>query len=90
MSRLMAGIRVPWRGPGRAGTWASRVVADEGCSSTRIRTHLRRWRTQAAIPERNSGSPWQRGAKWTMSSKWDCRVTLLIMARPAAQSKAVP
>lgn len=57
----MARIRVPRRGPGRAGTWPGRVAVDKGCSSIQIRTYLRRRRTKGGDPGAEPGSPWHRG-----------------------------
>lgn len=71
----MARIRVPRRGPGRAGTWPGRVAADKGCSSIQIRTYLRRRRTKAATPERSLAPPGIADATWAVSSKWVCRMT---------------
>lgn len=50
--QVMARIRVQRCGPGRPRTRPERVAADKGCSSTRIRTYLRRRGIKAAIPER--------------------------------------
>jgi transposase len=49
---LMAGIRIGRRGPGRPRTRPGRVLADKAYSTPAIRSHLRRRRIRAVIPER--------------------------------------
>jgi hypothetical protein len=48
----MARINVSRCGPGRPRTRPERVVADQGYSSTKIRSYLRRRGIKTAIPER--------------------------------------
>ena len=48
---VMRRIRVARRGPGRPRTRPGRVLADKAYSSRGIRSHLRRRRIQAVIPE---------------------------------------
>ena len=47
----MAGIRIGRRGPGRPRTRPGRVLSDKAYSSREIRSHLRRRRITAVIPE---------------------------------------
>ena len=47
----MAGIRIRRRGPGRPRTRPGQVLADKAYSSRAIRSHLRRRRIRATIPE---------------------------------------
>jgi transposase len=47
----MAGIRIGRRGPGRGRTRPGRVLGDKAYSSRAIRSHLRRRRITAVIPE---------------------------------------
>lgn len=47
----MAGIRIGRRGPGRPRTRPGRVLGDKAYSSRAIRSHLRRRRITATIPE---------------------------------------
>jgi transposase len=47
----MAGIRIRRRGPGRPRTRPGQVLGDKAYSSRAIRSHLRRRRIRAAIPE---------------------------------------
>jgi transposase len=51
--QVMAGIRIPRRGPGRPWTRPARVLADKGYSSRAIRRYLRRRGIRATIPERS-------------------------------------
>jgi Transposase DDE domain len=48
---VMHRVRIPRRGPGRPRTRPGRVLADKAYSSRSIRSHLRRRRIQAVIPE---------------------------------------
>jgi transposase len=48
---LMERLKVARRGPGRPRTRPGRVLADKAYSSTAIRSHLRRRRIRATIPE---------------------------------------
>jgi transposase len=48
---VMAGIRIRRRGPGRPRTRPGRVLGDKAYSSRAIRSHLRRRRITATIPE---------------------------------------
>jgi transposase len=48
---VMAGIRIRRRGPGRPRTRPGQVLGDKAYSSRSIRSHLRRRRITAAIPE---------------------------------------
>jgi hypothetical protein len=48
---VMARLRIARRGPGRPRTRPGRVLADKAYSSRGIRSHLRRRRIQAVIPE---------------------------------------
>jgi transposase len=48
---LMAGISIRRRGPGRPRTRPGQVLADKAYSTTAIRSHLRRRRIRAVIPE---------------------------------------
>lgn len=47
----MAGLRIRRRGPGRARTRPGQVLGDKAYSSRAIRSHLRRRRITATIPE---------------------------------------
>ena len=49
---VLAGVEFRRPGPGRAATRPTRVIADKGYSSRAIRSHLRRRRISATIPER--------------------------------------
>lgn len=49
----MAAIRIGRRGPGRPRTRPARVLGDKAYSSRAIRSHLRRRRIAATIPERD-------------------------------------
>ena len=49
---VVAGIRMPRPGPGRAWTRPRRVLADKGYSTRAIRDYLRRRGIAATIPER--------------------------------------
>ncbi|WP_219417483.1 IS5 family transposase [Pseudonocardia nigra] len=48
---VMAGIRIRRRGPGRPRTRPGQVLGDKAYSSRAIRSHLRRRRIRAVIPE---------------------------------------
>jgi transposase len=48
---VMAGIRIHRRGPGRPRTRPGQVLGDKAYSSRGIRSHLRRRRIRATIPE---------------------------------------
>jgi len=48
---VMADLRIRRRGPGRPRTRPSRVLADKAYSSRAIRSHLRRRKIKAVIPE---------------------------------------
>ena len=48
---LMSRLKIARRGPGRPRTRPGRVLADKAYSSTAIRSHLRRRRIKATIPE---------------------------------------
>jgi transposase len=48
---VMAGIRIRRRGPGRSRTRPAQVLGDKAYSSRAIRSHLRRRRITATIPE---------------------------------------
>jgi transposase len=48
---LMGRLRITRRGRGRPRTRPGRVLADKACSSRAIRSHLRRRRIKAVIPE---------------------------------------
>jgi transposase len=48
---VMAGIRIRRRGPGRPRSRPGRVLGDKAFSSRAIRSHLRRRRIAATIPE---------------------------------------
>jgi transposase len=50
---VMAAIRIGRRGPGRPRTRPARVLGDKAYSSRAIRSHLRRRRIAATIPERD-------------------------------------
>ncbi|MGJ7021041.1 transposase [Streptomyces griseorubens] len=50
--QVMTRIRIKRRGPRRPRTKPERAAANEGYSSTKIRTYLRRRGIKAAIPER--------------------------------------
>lgn len=48
---VMDGIRIRRRGPGRPRTRPGRILADKAYSNNKIRSHLRRRRITATIPE---------------------------------------
>ncbi len=69
----MAGIRIRRRGPGRPRTRPGQVLGDKAYSSRAIRSHLRRRRITATIPEPSDqrNNRLKRGRKGGRPPKFD-------------------
>ncbi|MFC9589313.1 IS5 family transposase [Streptomyces sp. NPDC056944] len=72
---VMAAIRVPRKGPGRPRTRPDMVLADRGCSSRAIRSHLHRRGIRAVIPQPSDqvGHRLQRGRAGGRPPAFDAR-----------------